>query len=117
MKLIRIILSPEAEEAYNLLNKAAVKYKIEKSILNSIEKKKGLIKANPHYGKPIAKDKIPQEYKQKYGVTNLFWVELSNFWRMLYTLTNNETEIEIIAFVLDIIDHDKYNKKFGYRKK
>lgn len=34
---------------------------------------------------------------------------------MLYTLTNNETEIEIIAFVLDIFDHDKYNKKFEYK--
>lgn len=116
MKIVRVILSPEAEEAYNLLNKAAAESKIEKSILNSIEKKKELIKANPHYGEPIAKDKIPKEYKQKYGVTNLFWVELSNFWRMLYTLTNNETEIEIIAFVLDIIDHKKYNKKFGYKK-
>ena len=35
---------------------------------------------------------------------------------MLYTLTEGETEIEIIAFVLDVIDHDKYNKKFGYKK-
>jgi len=55
MKLVRIILSPEAEEAYRLLNKAAVKSKIERSILNSIDKKKELIKANPHYGEPIAK--------------------------------------------------------------
>lgn len=52
----------------------------------------------------------------KYGVTNLFRIELSNFWRMLYTLTNDEMEIEIIAFVLDIIDHKEYDKKFGYRK-
>ena len=99
MKISRVILSPEAEEAYNLLKEVAADSKIERSILNSIEKKKELIKANPHYGEPIAKDKIPFEYKQKYGVTNLFWVELSGFWRMLYTLTNNETEIEIIAFI------------------
>ncbi len=66
-------------------------------------------------GEPVAKDKIPDEYKKKYGVTNLFRVELSNFWRMLYTLTNDETEVKIIAFVLDIIDHKKYNKKFGYK--
>ena len=44
-------------------------------------------------------------------------VELSGFWRMLYTLTEGETAIEIIAFILDILDHDDYNKKFGYRKK
>ncbi len=116
MKIVRVILSPEAEEAYKQLNEIAAGSKIERSILNAIDKKRDLIKANPHYGEPIAKDKIPSEYKQKYGVTNLFWVELSNFWRMLYTLTNNETEVEIIAFVLDIMDHDKYNKKFGYRK-
>ena len=114
-KVVRIILSPEAEEAYNQLN-AAADSKTERSIINAIEKKKELIKANPHYGEPIAKDKIPTEYRQKYGVTNLFWVELSNFWRMLYTLTNNETEIEIIAFVLDIVNHNKYNKKFGYKE-
>jgi len=113
LKPVRVIFSPEAEEAYNKLNEAADS-KIERSILNAIDKKKELIKANPHYGEPIAKDKIPEEYKQKYGITNLFWVELANFWRMLYTLTN-ENEIEIIAFVLDMIDHEKYNKKFGYK--
>jgi len=56
-------------------------------------------------------------YKIKYGVTNLFRVELPLFWRMLYTLTDGETKIEIIAFVLDIVDHNKYNKKFGYKKR
>lgn len=116
MKTTRIILSPEAEQAYKTLNQQAPNSKIEKSILNSINKKIELIKANPHYGQPIAKDKIPQEYKNKYNTTNLFWVELSAFWRMLYTLTNNDTQIEIIAFILDICDHEKYNKKFGYKK-
>ena len=115
MKPVKVILSPEAEEAYKQLNAVAADSKIERSILNAIDKKKELIKANMHYGEPIAKDKIPDEYKIRYGVTNLFWVELSNFWRMLYTLTNNETEVEIIAFILDIIDHERYNKKFGYK--
>ena len=77
MKSIKIILSPEAEDAYKELNKLASESKVEKSILNSIDKKTELIKANPHYGEPISKDKIPDEYKIKYGVTNLFWVELS----------------------------------------
>ena len=56
---------------------------------------------------------IPKEYKIKYGVTNLFRIELPQFWRMLYTLTNGD--IEIIAFVLDVIDHKTYDKKFGYK--
>ncbi len=117
MKSVKIVLSPEAEEAYAYLEKEAPKSKIERSILNSINKKKEMIKNNPHYGNPIAKKLIPNEYVVRYGVTNLFHVELSDFWRMLYTLTNDETEVEIVAFVLDIMDHDKYNKKFGYKRR
>jgi hypothetical protein len=44
-------------------------------------------------------------------------IKLPNYWRMLYTLTDGETEIEIIAFILDFIDHLTYDKKFGYRKR
>jgi len=40
---------------------------------------------------------------------------LSNFWRMIYTVKGND--IEIISFILDIVDHNTYNKIFGYRKK
>ena len=117
MKKVRVILSPEAEEVYTHLNEEAPKSKTDQSILKAINKKVELIKANPHYGNPIAKKLIPQEYKDKYGVTNLFRVELPNFWRMLYTLTDGELNIEIIAFVLDVIDHPTYDKKFGYKSK
>ena len=115
MKEVRVILSPEAEEVYEYLNREAPHSKTESMILRAIEKKKNLIKENVHYGDPVAKRLIPKEYKIKYGVTNLFRVELPNYWRMLYTLTEGETKVEIIAFVLDIIDHKEYNKKFGYK--
>ena len=114
-KIVRVTLSPEAEEVYVYLNKEAPTSKIEQSILRAVNKKTELIKANPHYGNPIAKKLIPQEYVKKYGITNLFRVELPSYWRILYTLTNGETEIEIIAFVLDIIDHKIYDQKFGYK--
>lgn len=112
MKPVRIKLSREAEEVYKYLN-ANINSKIERSILNSVHKKVELIKLNPHYGDPVPKYLIPREYIIKYGINNLFRIELPNFWRMLYTLTN-EGQIEIIAFVLDIIDHKDYDKKFGY---
>lgn len=117
MKNVRLILSPEAKEVYEYLNREAPTSKTERTILNSIKQKIEFIKANPHYGKPISKNKIPREYKLKYGNINLFRVELPNFWRMLYTLTEGETKIEIIAFVLDIIDHPTYNKLFDYKKR
>jgi len=117
MKTVRIILSEDAEEVYRFLNKQAPHSKIEKSILNAVKKKVELIKSNPHYGEPISKKQIPKVYIDKYEITNLFWVKLPNFWRMLYTLTSGESVVEIIAFVIDIYDHKEYNKVFGYTKK
>jgi hypothetical protein len=117
MKTVRVILSKDAEEVYNFLNKQAPNSKIENTILRSIKKKVELIKNNPHYREPISKKLIPKKYIDDYGISNLFWVKLPNYWRMLYTLTRGETVIEIIAFVIDIIDHKEYNKIFGYSKK
>jgi hypothetical protein len=115
-KAIRVKLSPEAEEVYKYLDKESSSSKTERMILNAVRKKVELIKANPHYGSPISKNKIPTSYKKQYGVSNLFHVKLPSAWRMLYSLIEGETEVEIIAFVLDISDHKKYDKKFGYKK-
>lgn len=115
MKPIIITFSVEAEEVYNCLVEASKKSKVEKSLFNSINSKIELIKSNHHYGNPISKALIPHDYVSK-GITNLFRVELSQFWRMLYTLRNDNKEIFIIAIVLDILDHNDYNKKFGYKK-
>jgi hypothetical protein len=116
-KSVRIVLSPEAREVFEYLNREAGRSKSERMILKSIRQKLDLIKLNSHFGNPIGKDKIPKDYKEKYGVVNLFRVELPNFWRMLYTLSEGDTRIEIVAFVLDILDHDEYNKKFSYRSR
>ncbi|MDD3264181.1 MAG: hypothetical protein PHT94_04790 [Candidatus Nanoarchaeia archaeon] len=115
MKRIRVILSKDAEVVYKYLNSRAINSKNENMILSSFHKKIDLIKSNVHYGNPISKKLIPEEYKIKYEISNLFRVELPNYWRMLYTLRNGDSEIEIIAFILDIVNHKDYDKKFGYK--
>jgi hypothetical protein len=100
----------KAADAYNSLLSKALGSKQEETILNAFLQKVELLKENIHYGQPIAKKLIPAEYKTKYGITNLFRVELPNLWRMLYTLTAGSSGIEIIVLVLDIIDHKKYDK-------
>lgn len=110
-KEVKVFFSPEAEEIYKYLKKQ--NSKTEKTILNAIHQKVDFIKEDIHYGNPIAKNLIPNEYKIKYGITNLFRIELPNFWRMLYSLISGENKIEIIIFIIDIIDHKEYNKKFG----
>ncbi len=55
MKTVRVIFSPEAEEVYRHLNAQATASKVDRMILNAINKKIELIKSNFHYGNPIAK--------------------------------------------------------------
>ncbi|MGM5484336.1 MAG: hypothetical protein ACQEP1_00485 [Nanobdellota archaeon] len=33
----------------------------------------------------------------------------------LWRISNDESEVEIISFILDIMDHKRYDKKLGYR--
>lgn len=35
---------------------------------------------------------------------------------MLYTLTAGNSGVETLVIVIDIIDHKKYDKVFGYKK-
>ena len=82
-------------------------------LLSAIDHKVSFLKFDFRYGDSIAKKLIPMDYKIKHNATNLFRVELPLFWRMIYTLTNDESSI--IVFIVDILDHNSYNKKFGYR--
>ncbi len=117
-KITRVILLGEADLEYKRINELVGKQlnegksnTDEMQLLRSIKQKIDFIKNNPFYGDSIPKDKIPKEYK----VQNLWRVELSQFWRMLYTIKGDQ--IEIICFILDILDHKNYDKKFGYKKK
>lgn len=115
-KITKVKLSPEADIVYTKLTQNSEKSKIDRMLLKGVKRKVDIIKMNPYYWDKVAKNLIPVEYIIKYNADNLFRVELPAFWRMLYTLMNDEQEIFIIAFVVDIIDHDEYNKKFGYKK-
>ena len=109
-KEVRVFLKGEAKESYLGLKKRNDKEA--KSILRSIERIKEILKTNPQYGNPIPKRLIPDELI-KQGIQNLYRAELSNYWRMLYTIEGNK--IEIFLFVLKIIGHKEYDKLFGYQ--
>ena len=104
------MLKGQARTAYLELKKRHDKEA--RTILNSFEDKKELLKEKPQFGDPIKKDLIPMQLK-KSEIQNLYRVELSNYWRMLYTIEGNT--VEIFLFVLNIVDHKEYNKLFGYK--
>jgi len=109
-KEIRILLKGQAKENYIELKKRNDKEA--HTILSSFERVKEILKENPQYGDPIPKRLIPDEMI-KHGIQNLYRVELSNYWRMLYTIEGNK--VEIFLFVLKLFNHKEYNKLFGYR--
>lgn len=113
-KFVKVLFVPVAEEIYQHLSKNAYSSKSNSMLLSAIDTKIAFLKEDCYYGNPIAKHLIPIEYIIAYNAKNLFRVELPLFWRMLYTLTNDEEYI--IVMILDIIDHKTYNKKFGYKK-
>jgi hypothetical protein len=113
MKEIKIIFSKDALEIYNNLKSSKLKKDI--MIAKAITRKLDIIAENCQYGDSYPKNQIPKIYFSKYALTNLYRVELPMFWRMLYTLQDGATKIEIIAFILDVVDHKKYNKLHGYK--
>ena len=121
-KKITIKLVGDAEKAFNGLNRivgeqrsSGITSSRDITLLNAINRLFDIIVNNPFYGENAKKDLIPKEYRQKYDADNLFIADLPDYWRMIYTLESDE--IEIIAFVLDIINHEEYNKKFRFRKR
>lgn len=74
-----------------------------------------LLKLNPQAGAQVPRSQIPAKYVLEYGANNLWKLNLSHGWRMVYTLNGNQ--VEVISFVLDIVSHEKYEKIFGYKKK
>lgn len=115
MKPVRVILLDQAREEYERLNRFigedSGRNAQEAQLFRSIKNKIELIRQNPFYGDNIKKRNIPVGL----AVDNLWRVELTNYWRMLYTIRGDE--IEIICFVLRIIDHPTYDLLLGYRKK
>ncbi len=117
-KKITVLLKGQARDAYESLVKIAKDQQKngktnseEMQLIKSINNKIAILKQNPIYGQNIPKVLIPKTLE----VDNLFRVELTHYWRMLYTLRTNE--IEIVSFVLYIFDHDEYDKLFGYKGK
>ena len=120
-KEIIVRFDEEAYKEYKELQQVVVEGKASKKkptysqLLSSINTAIRNIKANIHYG-----DLIPRKYMTKtiinrYGTDKILRVELVGYWRLLYTLIGDE--IRIIAFILEFMDHKKYDKIFGYWKK
>ena len=120
-KPVIIKFDKEAYKEYEELQEAVSEGKKSKKkstyeqLLTSINNALKNIKANYKYGDLIPRKYISKATINRYGTDKIFRVELVGYWRLLYTLIGDE--LKIIAFILEYMDHNKYNKIFCYRKK
>ena len=86
--------------------------KADAQLFKSISRTLDLLKINPFAGDPLSHNLWPREFEK---LPNLFRIELSQFWRLLYYVTGDE--VKIISVVFEICDHLHYNKIFGYKNR
>jgi Txe/YoeB family toxin of Txe-Axe toxin-antitoxin module len=86
--------------------------KQDRQLLKSIYHALDILKTNPFAGDNVPHKLWPKEFGH---LPNLFRMELSQFWRLLYYVAGDE--VNVISVVFEIVDHNHYDRIFGYRKK
>jgi Txe/YoeB family toxin of Txe-Axe toxin-antitoxin module len=87
----------------------------EKRLAEYIDRAIEDLKKDPLVGVAIPRDLWPKEYIKKYRINNLRKYDLPSGWRLIYTLVGNE--VEIISIILEWLNHDSYERRFGYKKR
>jgi Txe/YoeB family toxin of Txe-Axe toxin-antitoxin module len=84
----------------------------DKKLYEFIDRAMDDLKKDPTCGTKIQKRLWPKEYKQKFGITNLWKYDLPNGWRLVYTIESDE--VKIMNIILEWFDHKEYEKRFKY---
>ncbi len=117
-KIVQVIGAAETalakleESVHALQAQGKTPAKADAQLLKSIERALNLLKSNPFIGDNVKQDLWPKEFS---NLPNLFRMELSRFWRLLYYVTGDE--VKVISVVFEICDHEHYDKIFGYKGK
>ena len=80
-------------------------------LIGSVLRVLDLLKSSPFIGTNVQQKRWPRGFK---GLPNLFRMELSQSWRLLYYVVGDETKIVCVVFE---IRDDKYGELFDYPKK
>lgn len=70
------------------------------------------LRIDPQFGVHIPRKNISKETIKRYNTDRLWKADLVGYWRLIYTLYGDE--VKIISIILEFMNHDKYNKIFGY---
>jgi hypothetical protein len=106
-----VIVHDELEPSYDAWRALADQgRKPAKAVWGSLQVAILRLKIDAQWGKVIRQAFIPQYFREKYGVSNLYCIELADFHRCFYTLAGRS------VVLLDIVDHPTYDKWFPGRR-
>ena len=73
------------------------------------------LKENRFAGILVPKEKTPKTYIRKYGITNLFKMDLRGNYRLTYTLIGLDEGV--CPHIIEVMPHPEYVKRFGYKRR
>ena len=101
-----IFFNEDLENSFNELSENdSLKKAMKRAIVN--------LQENAFAGRNVKKKLIPRQLKEKYSITNLWIYNLPDSWRLLYSITSSG-DVEIIAAILDWMNHKDYERLFNF---
>lgn len=97
------------KESYERLRESRTE---EKKLYRWISKAIENLEENAFSGIQIPKKQISKEYIVRYGIDNLWKMNLPSGWRLIYSVARDE--VCIISIILEWMSHKKYEKRFSY---
>jgi len=99
-------ISEELKKAFESLNEKNPR------LYKEIERAFSSICNDAFFGRRVKKELIPKKFIKDYDINNLFIYNLSDGWRLIYSLVNED--IELISIILDWMNHKDYERLFNF---
>jgi len=106
-----IVIHPDLQEAYSAWESLALRHEQPaQAIWKSLQTVLARIRVDGQWGDSIRQERIPPYFRERYGASNLYCVDLAAFHRGFYTIANRT------VILLDIVDHPAYDRWFPGRR-
>lgn len=106
-----IVVHSDLQDAYSAWESLALRGdQPARAIWRSLQTALSRIRVDGQWGDVIRQDLIPAYFRERYGVSNLYCVDLAAFHRGFYTIANRT------VILLDIVDHPAYDRWFPGRR-
>jgi Txe/YoeB family toxin of Txe-Axe toxin-antitoxin module len=108
--MIKVVpINEKVREKYQRLNDGRSEDVL---IFKRINRAVDRLQEDPNSGIQIRKENFPKEYLKKYRIDNLWKFDLSDEWRLTYSVVSDG--VDIVVLIIEWLDHREYDRRFGY---